>query len=69
MIYIFTDGYADQFGGPDGKKFMTKRFKDTLLSIHQKPAPEQEAALEKALNDWKKDISQVDDILVLGIRI
>ena len=69
MIYVFTDGFADQFGGSEGKKFMTKRFKEMLLSIHQKPATEQEAILEKALNEWKKDISQVDDILVLGIRI
>jgi serine phosphatase RsbU (regulator of sigma subunit) len=69
MIYLFTDGYADQFGGPDGKKFMTKRFKDLLLSIHSKSAQEQEAILESTLNDWKKGISQVDDILVLGIRI
>ncbi|MCX6296778.1 MAG: tetratricopeptide repeat protein [Bacteroidetes bacterium] len=69
MIYVFTDGFADQFGGESGKKFMTKRFKDLLLSIHNKPIPEQEALLEKSLNDWKKDISQVDDILVLGIRI
>lgn len=69
MIYVFTDGYADQFGGPDGKKFMTKQFKELLLSIHSKPAAEQESLLEKALNNWKKDISQVDDILVMGIRI
>ncbi|CAN5338962.1 hypothetical protein BH10BAC1_BH10BAC1_21660 [soil metagenome] len=69
MIYVFTDGYADQFGVPSGKKFMTKQFKELLLSIHQKPIAEQEAALEKALNDWRKDISQVDDILVMGVRI
>ncbi|MGZ4156008.1 MAG: tetratricopeptide repeat protein [Bacteroidia bacterium] len=69
MIYVFTDGFADQFGGPEGKKFMTKRFKELLLSIHLKPIPEQETLLEKALNDWKKGISQVDDILVLGVRI
>jgi len=69
MIYVFTDGYADQFGGESGKKFMTKRFKDLLLSIHHLPPPEQEALLEKALTEWKKEISQVDDILVMGVRI
>jgi serine phosphatase RsbU (regulator of sigma subunit) len=69
MLYLFTDGYADQFGGPEGKKFMTKRFKDLLLSIHSKPAQEQEAILESTLNSWKKEVSQVDDILVLGIRV
>ncbi len=69
MIYVFTDGFADQFGGESGKKYMTKRFKDLLLSIHHKPATEQEAILEKSLAEWKKDISQVDDILVMGVRI
>ena len=69
MIYVFTDGFADQFGGPDGKKFMTKRFKDLLLSIHNRPAAEQEAFLENTLTERRKNISQVDDILVMGIRI
>jgi serine phosphatase RsbU (regulator of sigma subunit) len=68
MIYIFTDGFADQFGGPQGKKFMTKRFKELLLSIHKKPIPEQEKELEQALLDWQENNSQVDDILVLGVR-
>ena len=54
IVYTFTDGFADQFGGESGKKFMTKRFKDLLLSIHQKPATEQEAILEKSLEEWKK---------------
>ncbi len=69
MIYVFTDGFADQFGGESGKKYMTKRFKDLLLNIHHKTAAEQEAILEKSLEEWKKDISQVDDILVMGVRI
>ena len=69
MIYVFTDGFADQFGGESGKKFMTKRFKDLLLSIHHLPATEQEVRLEKSLEEWKKEISQVDDILVMGVRI
>lgn len=69
MIYVFTDGFADQFGGDSGKKYMTKRFKDLLLSIHHKSATEQEAILEKSLAEWKKDISQVDDILVMGVRV
>lgn len=69
MIYVFTDGFADQFGGESGKKFMTKRFKELLLSIHKKPATEQEAILEKSLAEWKKEISQVDDILVMGVKI
>jgi serine phosphatase RsbU (regulator of sigma subunit) len=68
-IYIFTDGYADQFGGKDGKKFMTKQFKDLLLDIYDKPMSEQERILEQTLEDWKAGREQVDDILVIGIRI
>lgn len=69
MIYIFTDGFADQFGGPQGKKFMTKRFKELLLSIHKKPISEQEKTLESALLEWQENNTQVDDILVLGVRV
>lgn len=69
VIYLFTDGYADQFGGKDGKKFMTKQFKDMLLDISQKPMSEQEMILEQTLEKWKEDREQVDDILVIGIRV
>ncbi len=68
-IYLFSDGYADQFGGNEGKKFMTKRFKETLLSIQKKTMDEQERALDSAMQAWKKGEEQVDDILVVGIRI
>jgi serine phosphatase RsbU (regulator of sigma subunit) len=68
-IYIFTDGYADQFGGEQGKKFMTKRFKEMLLSICHLPMKEQEKMLEDTLEEWKAGREQVDDILVIGIRI
>jgi ligand-binding sensor domain-containing protein/serine phosphatase RsbU (regulator of sigma subunit) len=69
VIYIFTDGYPDQFGGDKGKKFMYKRFKETLLALHKNPMHEQRNELEKAFNDWKADHEQVDDVLVIGIRI
>ena len=69
MIYLFTDGFADQFGGPEGKKFMTKKFKELLLSIHTKSMDEQETILESTLEEWKHINSQVDDVLVIGIRI
>jgi serine phosphatase RsbU (regulator of sigma subunit) len=68
-IYIFTDGYADQFGGPSEKKFMTSRLRELLLSIHQLPMREQEPALEKAHSEWKGELAQTDDVLVIGIGV
>lgn len=69
IIYIFSDGYQDQFGGPQNKKFMIKRFKELLLSIQNQPMEEQKEQLNKALEEWKENEEQVDDILVIGIRI
>ena len=68
-IYLFTDGYADQFGGEDEKKFMYKRFKETLLSIKDKSMDEQMKILDTTFENWKGQLSQVDDVLVIGIRI
>jgi len=68
-LYIFSDGYADQFGGEKGGKFKTKNLKHLLLSIHKKPMAEQNEILEKTFNDWKGDIDQVDDVLLMGFRI
>ena len=68
-IYIFTDGYVDQFGGTEGKKFMSKRFKELLLSVHTKPMSEQEKILNHTIENWKGVSEQIDDILVIGIRI
>ncbi len=68
-IYIFTDGFADQFGGPKGKKFKHKQLEELLLKHHQKPFEEQKIILEKIINDWMGDLEQIDDILVIGIRI
>lgn len=68
-IYIFSDGYADQFGGKEEKRFMTKRFKDLLLANYSKSMPEQENVLLKTIEAWKGDREQVDDILVIGLRI
>jgi serine phosphatase RsbU (regulator of sigma subunit) len=67
-IYIFSDGYADQFGGPKGKKFKYKQLQELLLSIQQHTMDEQLLILEKTINDWKGDLEQVDDILVIGLR-
>jgi len=68
-IYMFSDGFLDQFGGPRGKKFMSKNFKKLLLDLQSVPLKEQGAALEKILLDWMGEISQIDDILVMGLRI
>ncbi len=69
MIYSFSDGYPDQFGGPHQKKFMVKNFKNILSNIHTKQVEEQKAILEKTLHEWMAETDQVDDILVIGIRV
>lgn len=69
MIYAFTDGYADQFGGEKGKKFKYKHFQEELLKNHMKPVAEQRAILDDIIEKWKGSLEQVDDILVIGIRI
>jgi serine phosphatase RsbU (regulator of sigma subunit) len=69
MLYLFSDGYIDQFGGPKGKKFMRKRFKEILQSIHQMDVQTQKLHLDNTIKDWMKDEDQLDDILVIGIRV
>lgn len=69
MIYLFSDGYADQFGGVEDTKFMLKRFKDLLQKIHNEPVEEQKLILYKTHKEWKGDGYQVDDILIIGIRL
>jgi serine phosphatase RsbU (regulator of sigma subunit) len=67
--YIFSDGYADQFGGPRNKKFKYRQLKELILSVQDKSMSEQGVILEKTLNDWQADEEQIDDILVMGVRI
>jgi serine phosphatase RsbU (regulator of sigma subunit) len=69
IIYLFSDGFADQFGGPSGKKFKYAQMKELFLSVCDKPMHEQQAVIEKAFYDWKGDNEQVDDICVLGVRV
>lgn len=69
VVYTFTDGMPDQFGGPNGKKFMYKQLKELLLSIAKLPMEEQGELLKSALNKWKSHLEQVDDICVIGVRI
>jgi ligand-binding sensor domain-containing protein/serine phosphatase RsbU (regulator of sigma subunit) len=68
-IYMFTDGYADQFGGPKGKKFMAKRFYQSLKQINKLDIHHQSQELENQFNDWKGIQEQVDDVLVVGLKI
>lgn len=67
--YLFTDGYADQFGGPKGKKFKYKQLEDVLLSSVQLSLSEQKEILARAFDAWKGELEQVDDVCVIGIRI
>ncbi len=69
VFYLITDGYADQFGGPKGKKFKYKQFEELLLSISQEPMEIQKQKLDDAIENWKGDLEQVDDVTVIGIRI
>ena len=69
MIYLFTDGFADQFGGPKGKKFKYKQLQELLTSIAKLPCDEQQKILTKTIDDWKGTLDQVDDMLIVGIRI
>lgn len=68
FLYIFSDGYADQFGGPKQKKFKYRRFRHLLLNIHQKHIQEQKEFLDKSLAAWQGNLEQVDDILIIGIN-
>ncbi len=67
-VYMFTDGFSDQFGGPKGKKFLSKRFKQLLVDISIKSFDEQQEILENTFNEWMQDNEQVDDILVMGFK-
>lgn len=69
MIYLFTDGYPDQFGGDDDRKMSYRRFRELLMSIHHLPVDEQKKMLEDQLRVWMGDARQTDDICVIGIRI
>jgi ligand-binding sensor domain-containing protein/serine phosphatase RsbU (regulator of sigma subunit) len=68
-IYIFSDGYADQFGGPEGKKFKVNQFKSMLLNLNGVSMEQQHIALEKSIEQWRGVLQQVDDMLVIGVRV
>ena len=69
MLYIFSDGFPDQFGGPDERKYRYKPFKQLLLRIHNKDMHIQRRVLDNEFNRWKGGLDQVDDVVVIGIRI
>jgi serine phosphatase RsbU (regulator of sigma subunit)/ligand-binding sensor domain-containing protein len=68
-LYNSSDGYPDQFGGTDERKFMTKNFKELLLKIHKKPMAEQCEILNTTIDEWRGKIEQIDDIIVIGVKI
>jgi serine phosphatase RsbU (regulator of sigma subunit) len=69
MVYIFSDGYADQFGGPFGRKFMAIPFRVLLMDINKQPVEKQKEILNKTIEEWRGNLDQVDDILVMGVKI
>jgi len=68
-FYMFSDGFVDQKGGKEEKKFLSKNFKNLLLEIHDQAMHDQKDILETTLSDWMGDNSQVDDLLVVGVRV
>lgn len=69
LIYIFSDGYADQFGGIKGKKFMYRQFREVLMEIRELPMNEQGNILNEKIENWRGNYEQIDDILVIGVRV
>ncbi len=69
MIYTFSDGYPDQFGGPGGKKFKYNQFRDLLLSICTRSSVEQHQQLHQTITNWMGDLEQIDDICVVGVKV
>jgi serine phosphatase RsbU (regulator of sigma subunit) len=67
--YIFSDGFTDQFGGPYGRKFMAKNFRDLLYEIYEMPMDEQKKILELVMNEWMGNNEQTDDVLIIGFKI
>jgi serine phosphatase RsbU (regulator of sigma subunit) len=68
-IYIFSDGYVDQFGGEKGKKFKAKAFRQLLLSIQEKSMENQRVIINEAFENWKGDLEQIDDVCVIGVKV
>jgi len=69
ILYLSTDGFADQFGGDDERKYMYTPFKQKFLSIYDMPFEEQKKNLDNTFEDWKKNVFQVDDVCIIGLKI
>lgn len=69
IVYTFTDGYADQFGGPKGKKFKYKQLEEFLLSVAHEPMEIQKTKLNEAFEKWKGELEQIDDVCVIAVKI
>jgi serine phosphatase RsbU (regulator of sigma subunit) len=68
-VYVFSDGYVDQYGGVNRKKFKTQKFKDLLLSVQAESMEKQKQVLENTFENWKGNIEQIDDVCVIGVRV
>lgn len=68
-LYLFSDGFADQFGGPDERKFKTRSLKSLVLSLQGIPMAQQKEQFEQAFNDWKGELEQVDDVCIIGVTV
>ncbi|MES2566104.1 MAG: tetratricopeptide repeat protein [Bacteroidota bacterium] len=68
-VYLYTDGYADQFGGPKGKKFKYKPLNELLVTLHNSPLQKQQEKLQETFEEWKGQLEQVDDVLIIGIQL
>jgi len=69
VVFMFSDGYMDQFGGENGRKLKSKRFQELLLTVHEKPMAEQRNILDNFLAKWKGELEQLDDILIIGLKL
>jgi serine phosphatase RsbU (regulator of sigma subunit) len=68
-LYLFSDGYVDQLGGPSRKTFRSRKFRELLIEVQQEPMENQKRILDKSLARWQGDVEQIDDIVVIGIRL
>ena len=68
FIYLFTDGYADQFGGPRGKKFKYKQLRETFQNVYPTPLTEQKEKLNRTFEVWMGELDQIDDVLIIGLK-
>jgi serine phosphatase RsbU (regulator of sigma subunit) len=68
-IYIFSDGYIDQFGGEKGKKFKSKSFRELLLNVQSNSMEEQKNIIDDAFESWRGNLEQIDDVCVIGVRV